>query len=162
MWFHDLNTNRWNFVGGSIRTNSVGNYSVTLWPGGRQNHSAVWQSSAQSIFVFGGYGISDNAANSGYLNDVWQWKLNSSSLVGGSWDLIYGGLSTSLFAVYTGAGVSPAARMGHQMLIEPVLPVFYIYGGFGYDNIGPRPAQYGWIVCKSIHEVVCMKYSYPT
>ncbi len=103
---------------------SAGSYQNDLWaytpssntwaqltptggpPATRADHSAVWDSTNQKMYIFSGYAGS-------YLNDFWAYTP-----------------STNTWAQLTPTGGPPAARMYHPAVWDSTNQKMYIFGGF--------------------------------
>ncbi len=75
LWQYNSTQNKWRWISGNHTFNVPGNYGtkgitdLSSFPGARQ-HSSIQCASNGEIWLFGGYGLA-NDANTGYINDLW-------------------------------------------------------------------------------------------
>jgi N-acetylneuraminic acid mutarotase len=80
VWEYDPGTNNWKWIKGSNTVNPSGTYGTIGTaapannPGGRRNGAVSFADG--KIFFFGGIGR-DEAGDEGYLNDLWEFNLNT-------------------------------------------------------------------------------------
>ena len=80
LWELDSSTVEWTWMGGSIPSvqivsgvyGTLGSFSLSNVPGERES-SASWIDASGNLWLFGGAG-DDSVGESGYLNDLWEYK----------------------------------------------------------------------------------------
>jgi galactose oxidase-like protein/Kelch motif protein len=85
-------------------------------PAARNRHTAIYDPVRDRMVVFGGY----NRSGDTYHNDVWALSL----------------AGTPVWSELTPAGNSPAARLGHSAIYDPVRDRMVVFGGF--DSVATR------------------------
>lgn len=121
----------WTWVSGSNTNDQAGVYdSTTNLPGARSG-GVSWTDSQNSLWLFGGYGYSNNTQVIGYLNDLWKFESNTWTWVSGS-DVNnqpgdYDNLNTT--------AIVPGARSYASKWIDSSHNL-WLFGGDGYDSAG--------------------------
>jgi len=90
-------------------------------PSGREGASTVYDSTSNSLIVFGGDSDFTNGSNP--LGDV--WVLSHANGTGG----------TPAWTEITPAGIGPAARSGHTAIYDTTNNRMTVYGGFDGTNV---------------------------
>lgn len=94
----------WTWISGNNSRNIPGVYgtqgvsSESNYPGSRIN-SVSWQTSDQTVWIFGGTGFTINVENVGWLNDLWRWD-------GQYWTWMAGTATLNFLGTYGTKGVS--------------------------------------------------------
>ncbi len=128
----------WVLVGGSTAGNLGGTYgtkgtpAVGNIPGGRWAASTQPDSTATTVWLFGGQGV-DSAGNTGLLSDLWKYS-------GGQWTWVSGSNVVNTNGVYgtqgtPAAGNAPGSRQNGVLWVDPSGNV-WLFGGFGLDSSG--------------------------
>jgi N-acetylneuraminic acid mutarotase len=138
LWKYNPTTNQWTWLKGNLVGNQTGNYSTigvstsSNVPGGRQG-STTWIDNAGNLWLFGGFGISNNFANNEYLNDLWKYNVTTNE-----WVWMSGNNTGNQTGNYGSMGVSSATNMpGGRTLSaawKDASGNFLLFGGLGYDN----------------------------
>jgi Galactose oxidase, central domain len=128
----------WVSVGGSTVGNTSGTYGTKGTPatgnipGGRWAASTQQDSTATTVWLFGGQGV-DSAGTTGLLNDLWKYS-------GGQWTWVSGSNVVNTNGVYgaqgtAAAGNAPGSRQNAVLWIDTSGNV-WLFGGFGLDSVG--------------------------
>lgn len=87
------NTTTWVYLVGPKTLEAVGVYpevagttSDSIYPGGRYSAQMWYDSNSDSLWLFGGYGRTNDSTTAGWLSDMWKFSLatNQWTFVGGS------------------------------------------------------------------------------
>ena len=124
----------WTWVGGDSTANSAGRYGTlgvaasNNLPGAREG-AAVWQSAADTVWLFGGIGL-DSLGSVGRLNDLWRWD-------GTAWTFVHGSPLVSQQGTYGAQGVpasdnEPGARAGAALWADA--SGLWMFGGDGLGS----------------------------
>lgn len=156
LWEYSTTSGQWTFVSGAQNTtNSIGVYSgYTMTPGARFGH-CLWIDASQNIWVYGGQGYDNNAADGAvFLNDLWEYSSGKWAWKGGSRtgdnQGVYGTVGSP-----SSANV-PGSRYGASGMVD-ASNAFWLFGGTGYDASGnggelndlwtysPSSSQWTWM-----------------
>lgn len=140
LWTYNVTNQTWTWIGGSLNTDTIGNYGVlnvpaaTNLPGGRSGHQMVIHPRSGVIFLFGGISYTSNVDT--YWNDLWQLDPANSL-----WTWIGGRSNQNAKGIYGNKSVSsvlnyPGARSQHSLAIDDRNGDLYVFGGYGYDSAG--------------------------
>jgi hypothetical protein len=103
LWKYDISINEWTWMKGSSQGFALGSHGIqgipgpSVNPGARSETATGWTDPNNNLWLFGGGGMDDSGAGSGFLNDVmkydistneWTW-MNGSNLMGAppSWGI---------------------------------------------------------------------------
>jgi N-acetylneuraminic acid mutarotase len=135
LWELDLNTLQWKWIKGPSSPDQFGIYGTLQVPDAGNNPGARKGASGAAygnqLFLFGGEGVGESGALSGYLNDLWTFDINTSQWVwkkGSSTPDEAGVYGTQ--GIYSGA-VEPGSRVSHLLAGSGSL---FLWGGEGYGN----------------------------
>lgn len=124
-------------VYGTLGTFAAGNAPPSRWG------ASTWTDSSGNFWLFGGYGIDADGAQSG-LNDLWEFNPSSNewAWMGGS---IESGTTSGLPGVYGtlgtfAAGNTPGTRYGAVSWTDHSGNL-WLFGGLGFDGVGGA----GWL-----------------
>ncbi|MGB3153665.1 MAG: kelch repeat-containing protein [Chitinophagaceae bacterium] len=136
LWKYNPLNNQWTWVKGN---NVTGQYSIygtqgtadiANKPGGTYA-SVSWTDADNNLWLFGGFGLTDNAF--GFLNAL--WKYNSAS---NQWTWVKGNNTINEIGVYGSQGIEhaankPGARYGSKTWTD-ASGNLWLFGGYGYDG----------------------------
>jgi N-acetylneuraminic acid mutarotase len=142
LWKFDLTTRTWTWVGGSDIASVSGVYgtlgvaAVSNVPGARQN-AVTWTDNLGNFWLFGGQGL-DKAAESGLLNDLWEFSPSN-----GNWTWMGGRDVVNTSGIYGKQGVPsnnyvPGARQ-NAVGVADYSGNLWLFGGAGYDSASGTP-----------------------
>jgi hypothetical protein len=125
---------QWTWMGGDNIANQPGSYGETTGQGtvlkpGARSFASGWADAKGNIWIFGGNGNSWNTAESGTLNDLWEY-----SPISHQWTWIGGSYGTNQQGSYgtrkvtNGTSNYPGARFGQQVIVD-ALGNFWLFGG---------------------------------
>jgi hypothetical protein len=128
---------QWTWIGGSNTTNQSGTYGAqgtaapTNVPGAREA-AIAWTDTSGNFWLFGGVGPVPPAR----LNDLWKYSPSA-----GQWTWIAGSNISNQTGTYGTLGIpdaanSPGARSGSIRWTDAA-GNFWLFGGTGYDSLGP-------------------------
>jgi N-acetylneuraminic acid mutarotase len=137
LWQYSASTGQWTWVNGLQARNAGGAYgtqgtpAATNQPGARQAASSWIDSSTGTLWLFGGSGYSSTA--NGYLNDLWQYNLNTAQ-----WTWISGGNGINAIGDYgkqgtISANAAPGARQAANAWIGSA-GTLWLFGGAGFSS----------------------------
>lgn len=143
-WMNGFSTNLQNGIYGTLQTPSASNR-----PGCRMG-SASWTDSNGNLWLFGGRGFPATGPSEGFLNDLWQYNVNTNQ-----WTWMGGSNQASLSGVFGTLGVPSATNMpgGKEFPASwsDQQGNFYLFGGRaqGYFNdlwrYSPLNSTWTWI-----------------
>ena len=130
--------NHWTWIKGDSSLNKLGVYgifgtsSATNKPGAR-NRSNSWTDAAGKFWMFGGTGC--GAANSGYLNDLWQYDPSTNNWTWVNGDNIPNKKSCYGVQNITNTANKPGARKNSVTWADKIGNL-WLFGGYGYSSTG--------------------------
>lgn len=140
LWKYNMASGQWTWVAGANTYDSTPTYgtkgvgSTSNIPGARSD-ALSWIDTSGNLWLFGGFGLVDNANNWGYLNDL--WKFEPSTL---KWTWVSGSNLINPNGTYGALNVPGAANApgGRQMAMGWTDPIgnLWLFGGRGYDSVG--------------------------
>lgn len=141
LWKYSILLNQWTFVSGNTISNQAPNYgtknvaNVSNNPGGR-NSMAYWSDKSGKLWLLGG------ANNSGNLNDLWKYDIES-----GMWTWVSGESLVNRAGTYGSKGnasttYTPGARNQFSGWSDES-GNFWIFGGIGCDHTAGCPSGGG-------------------
>lgn len=143
-WMNGFSTNLQNGIYGTLQTPSASNR-----PGCRMG-SASWTDSNGNLWLFGGRGFPATGPSEGFLNDLWQYNVNTNQ-----WTWMGGSNQASLSGVFGTLGVPSATNMpgGKEFPASwsDQQGNFYLFGGRaqGYFNdlwrYSPLNSTWTWL-----------------
>lgn len=136
LWKYNPTTNEWTWVKGdnSISQYAVygvqGNPAINNKPGAAYS-SVSWTDSNGTLWVFGGYGYTNN--DFGFLNSLWKYNPTSNS-----WTWVKGDNSIDKVGNYGTQGIEsstnkPGARYGSLTWVDSNNNL-WLFGGYGFDG----------------------------
>ena len=139
LWKFNIASGQWTWVSGSNSVNQPGNYgtlntaAATNVPGARDS-AVSWIDSSGKLWLFGGQG-NDSNGNFGYLNDLWEYSVNSNQWTwkGGS-NMVNSNGNFGTINVAAATNV-PSAR-GFST-VQNISGEVWLFGGFGNDSESP-------------------------
>ncbi len=136
LWKFNPSTNQWTWVKGN---NSINQFSVygtmgtanTANKPGAAFSSVSWRDANNNLWLFGGFGYTDNAF--GFLNALWKYNPSTNQ-----WTWVKGDKIVDKVGVYGTKGVEhtnnkPGARYGSQTWID-ASGNLWLFGGYGYSG----------------------------
>ena len=137
LWFFNTGTKAWTYVSGGANSNGTygtkGSASPANVPGSRWGATGKWDSSTNTVLLFGGFGYDGSSSTPGLLNDLWSFN-------GSEWTWVSGSSSTNQDGVYgTEGAASPSNFPGGRQ--APVSWVdnsgnFWLFGGYNLSPTG--------------------------
>lgn len=120
----------WKYISGNKLSNTPADYN-NPYPGAVYGHTMVLDSTAQYLYIFGGFGYDNGTLQGiylvyidslGYLNDLWLYDLT-----GNIWEYISGNqsITTMVDFIYP----YPGGLSYHTMSIDSTNRYLYIFGG---------------------------------
>ncbi len=135
LWKFNPAAATWTWISGSKNIGTGGTYGATTgttgMPGARA-WPAFWTDSAGKFWLFGGYG-EDAGANSGDLNDLWEFDPSTTT-----WTWVSGGNAEGKSGTYgatTGTTGMPGCRYASISWIDSAGNL-WLFGGYGHDSTG--------------------------
>jgi N-acetylneuraminic acid mutarotase len=139
-WMNDVwkwDGSNWTWISGSNVVDqpsvygSQGVAAATNIPGSRY-YGTVIRDANGNVFLFGGYGYSQNNG-SGYLNDFWKWDGTNWTWMGGSKNVNQPGIYGS--QLVAGSSNLPGGRLNSICWLDNNNN-FWLFGGWGYAQSG--------------------------
>ena len=136
MWKYNTSTNQWTWVSGDKIIDQHGNYGTQGVPNsnnkpGARYVSSCWKDPNGELWLFGGYGY--DAANSGYLNDLWKYSPATNI-----WTWAKGDNTVDHVGIYGTQGLphisnKSGARTGSVSWTDGTGNL-WLFGGYGFDG----------------------------
>lgn len=130
VWEYSPLTNEWTIldVGCGQNVSGINLNSTINCPGSRSSHSAFYDATANTMWIFGGYGYNSEGILT-FLNDLWKFN-------GFNWTQVITGCNSTVFGNYQPQfGVlCPGARKSHSMTIFPGTKIAYLFAGAGFGD----------------------------
>lgn len=141
LWTFNLAKLEWTWMGGSSAPSNfqigaygtLGHFAASNMPGSREN-GVTWTDAAGNLWLFGGFGY-DSSANSGELNDLWEYDVSTHQ-----WAWMAGSKFVNQRGYFRNFGVfhsgnTPGARYGAVTWTDRDGNL-WLFGGSGYDALG--------------------------
>lgn len=138
LWSYDPSLNEWTWVMGDQQINSTGRYGTNgvahaqNMPGARYC-SISWTDNNGDLLLFGGFGYGAEPDETGPLNDVWKFSIQSRE-----WTWIKGDSLINAKGIYgTKGSASPANNPGSRYISTSWKDAngnIWVFGGQGYDE----------------------------
>jgi N-acetylneuraminic acid mutarotase len=155
LWRYVPSTGEWTWMSGSNSANQSGVYGTMGDAGasnvpGARNSAVTWADPSGNLWLFGGQGLTA-ANNSGFLNDLWMFRLST-----GKWTWMSGSNSANQPGVYGTLGVpdasnGPGARYLGVGWMDPS-GNFWLFGGSGLSyylndlwKYTPATGEWAWM-----------------
>lgn len=136
LWKFDPSTNEWTWLKGDKTGDQPANFGTQEMPAsgnqpGARYVSVSWSDATGDLWLFGGYGY--DASQSGYLNDLWKFDINSST-----WTWMRGDTLVDQVAVYGVQGVpahtNKSGARNSCISWADKNGNLWLFGGYGYDQ----------------------------
>lgn len=136
LWKFDPLNNKWTWMKGDSATGQYCSYGIqgtvsTSNKPGATFSSVSWTDANHNLWLFGGFGFSNNAF--GFLNSLWKYNLLTNE-----WTWVKGDSAIDMRGNYGTQGIEnatnkPGARYGSQTWTD-ASGNFWLLGGYGYDE----------------------------
>jgi N-acetylneuraminic acid mutarotase len=144
LWFYEISTETWTWLGGHQFANQPANYGIIGTPDpanipGPRSSSYTWVDSNNDLWLFAGFGY-DSVGDFNYLNDLWHFDTTT-----GQWAWESGSNLANQIGHYGTQGVAdsgnvPGARWGSVTWVGNNNDL-WLFGGY-YQNNPPTNVEF--------------------